>query len=82
MSSLISDPLKSSLMSVMPETSQVSIWPYLSSAAVWLALYSSTAPFSTALSAKSDGSARRRPLIVGTGVLAARSDERDKSCAV
>ena len=65
---------KSLLMSVMPETSQVSMVPYVTSAALGLALYSSAAVSRAALVVKTWLSATRRRLLVGgTGVLAARS---------
>ena len=62
---------KSSLMSVMPETSQVlGKLPYFEKATIALSLYSPSAVFSSALVAKTV--VRRRPLVVATGVLAAR----------
>eukprot|EP00964_Phaeocystis_antarctica_P075652 scaffold46715_cov51-Phaeocystis_antarctica.AAC.1 len=67
-------------MSVMPETSHSEMRPWSSIAAFLSALYSPTAFFSLAFFVKTFD-ANRRPLIVGTGMLAARSDERGK-CAV
>ena len=74
MSSLNSENLKSSLMSVMFETSQPPTGPYFSSAAVALSSYSATAIFSSALTPKTLlMEARRRWLVGGPGLLAARS---------
>eukprot|EP00964_Phaeocystis_antarctica_P106392 scaffold71274_cov42-Phaeocystis_antarctica.AAC.1 len=69
---IVSRSLKSCFMSVMSETSQVLGGPsYFSMATVALSLYSPSAVFRSALVVKTLAS-RRRPLEVGTGMLAAR----------
>ena len=72
MSSLmLPSPWKSLLMSVMPETSKSAMGPYVPSAAPGLESHATSAVLRSALVAKTLSS-RRRPLVVATGVLAAR----------
>eukprot|EP00964_Phaeocystis_antarctica_P115349 scaffold79336_cov57-Phaeocystis_antarctica.AAC.4 len=78
---MLARPLKRPLMSVMPATSKLSMGPNLLSVAIGSESHATSAALSSALVVKMCV-ARRRPLVVGTGMLAARSDERGKSCAV
>jgi len=72
--------LKRSLMSVMPAMTKKAMGPQLLSAVIGSESHATSAALSSALVTKMFV-ARRRPLVVGTGMLAARSDERGK-CAV
>eukprot|EP00964_Phaeocystis_antarctica_P086026 scaffold54410_cov44-Phaeocystis_antarctica.AAC.1 len=68
-------------MSVMPAMVKKAMGPQLLSAVIGSESHATSAALSSALVTKMFV-ARRRPLVVGTGMLAARSDERGKSCAV